>query len=37
MRLSTSRRTSMKILGQPDLLILKLIEKLSDADPITPP
>ena len=25
----------MKILGQPDLLILKLIEKLSDADPIT--
>ncbi len=35
LRLSTSRRTSMKILGQPDLLILKLIEKLSDADPIT--
>ncbi len=25
----------MKIIGQPDLLILKLIEKLSDADPIT--
>jgi HEAT repeat protein len=25
----------MKILRQPDLLILKLIEKLRDADPIT--
>jgi HEAT repeat protein len=25
----------MKIIGQPDLLILKLIEKLGDADPIT--
>lgn len=35
LRLFTSRRTSMKITRQPDLLILKLIEKLSDADPIT--
>jgi hypothetical protein len=33
--LSNLRMTYMKMSRQPDLLILKLIEKLGDADPIT--